>query len=114
MKKPVKINTKKVLSFLGGINMAELRFCELQMSMAKDARNLVGEFNISKVDFSNRMDIPIRKYESFLKGAYPFSLEDMAKMQAYFMELAGKRDLKIREREIKEGMTDVIKQSKKE
>ena len=83
----MKINSKKVGSFLKSVNEAEYIFMRHCMDMRDGIKNLIKRHDLSKQEFCQRFRIKPAKYNDYISGNYNYSVMDIACLNAAFMEL---------------------------
>lgn len=86
-KKPVKIDVKKIGSFLKSINGAEYLYIQHCISVRNGIQSLIEKHNLSKEDICSRFKIKPEKYIDFIKGNYNYSVIDISVLNALFMEI---------------------------
>ena len=83
----MKIDTKKIGTFLKSIDGAEYIYMEHCMNMRHSINKLIKRHNLSKEDVCERFRIKPAKYNDYVKGNYNYSIMDMACLNAAFVEL---------------------------
>jgi hypothetical protein len=83
----MKINTKKIGVILKALDGADYIYLEHCMNMRKGINNLIKRHNLSKNDVCERFKITPKNYEDFIKGNYNYSINDIACLNASFVEL---------------------------
>ena len=78
---------KEIRQFLKELSEADFRYLEIQMSIAKDGKNLISKFNISKERFCELMQIELSEYEDFINGAFDYDIMKMALMHCAWVKL---------------------------
>lgn len=87
----MKIDTKKVGTFLKSIDGAEFIYLQHCVDIRTSINNLIKRHNLTKQDIIERFRIKPAKYKDFVMGNYNYSLIDMACLNAAFMELEAKK-----------------------
>lgn len=82
-----EINTKRIGSFLKETNGADYLYLEHCMTIRNSIQNLIKRHELSKKDFCQMFKISGRRYNDYTLGNYNYSVHDMAKLNAAFMEL---------------------------
>jgi hypothetical protein len=77
----------EVRKFLTDLDDLDFRYLNIQLSMARDARNLIAEFNLSKEKFCELLQISIREYQKYLNGGFNYDIKKMAIMQCTWVKL---------------------------
>lgn len=83
----LKIDHKKIGRFLKPLGEAEFLYLKHIVEFRSSIECLIKRHKIPKTDFCKRMEIPLRKYEDFVKGNHNYSLLEISRVNAYFMEL---------------------------
>lgn len=86
----MKVNTKQIGQFLKTINELDYEYLQLTMQMRNGIQNLIARHNLSKAEFCKRFQITTRQYPDYIVGNYNYSLNDMACLNASFIELEAK------------------------
>lgn len=87
----MKIDTKKIGAFLKSIDGAEYLYMKHCMDMRNSINNLIKRHNLSKQDICERFKIKPAKYNDYVKGNYNYSIMNMARLNATFMELEAEK-----------------------
>jgi hypothetical protein len=77
----------EVRKFLTDLDDLDFRYLNIQLSMARDARNLIQEFNLSKEKFCELLQISIREYQKYINGGFNYDIKKMAIMQCVLVQL---------------------------
>ena len=77
----------EIRTFLTGLNDLDFRYLNIQISMAKDARNLIETFNLSKERFCELLEISPREYQKYINGGFNYDIKKMAIMQCVWVQL---------------------------
>ena len=77
----------EVRKFLTDLDDLDFTYLNIQLSMARDARNLIAEFNLSKEKFCELLQISIREYQKYLNGGFNYDIKKMAIMQCVWVTL---------------------------
>ena len=77
----------EVRKFLTDLNDVDFRYLNIQLSMARDARNLIQEFNLSKEKFCELLEISPREYQKYINGGFNYDIKKMAIMQCVWVQL---------------------------
>jgi hypothetical protein len=101
----MKSNAPQVRKFLSGLTDLDFHYLGIQIAMAKDARQLISTFNVSKEAFCKQMDIRPADYNRYLSGGFNYDIEKMARMQDFWV----KERTKQAELEAEKVLTDVAK-----
>ncbi len=87
----MKIETKKIKMFLKSLPEADYLYLGHVMEMRDAINNLINRHNLTPEDICQRFKISTRKYGDFIVGNYEYSLMDMARLNASFVELETKK-----------------------
>lgn len=87
----MKIDTKKIGTFLKSIDGAEYIYMQHCMEMRNGITNLIKRHNLSKQEVCEKFKIKPIKYNDYIKGNYNYSVMDMACLNAAFMELEAEK-----------------------
>lgn len=85
------IDSKKIGAFLKPLGEAEFIYLKHIVEIRSSIYRLIQAHNISKTDFCKRMDIPLKKYADFIKGNYNYSVLELSRLNAYYMELESEK-----------------------
>lgn len=85
--KGIKVNSKKVGTFLKSLSEPDYCYLRLTLQMVEGLRSLIKRHKLSKEDVCQRFKIKPAKYTDFVKGNINYSLHDMARLNAAFMDL---------------------------
>ena len=77
----------EIRRFLTDLDDLDFRYLNIQLSMARDARNLIAEFNLSKEKFCELLQISIREYKKYINGGFNYDIKKMAIMQCVWVNL---------------------------
>jgi hypothetical protein len=103
------MEAKEIRKFLGDLSDEDYHYTKVQLSMARDARNLITEFSLTEERFCTLLKINGKKaYKSFLNGGYNYTIRDMANMHCAYILLAKERSVEEAEKHIKEDTTNII------
>lgn len=91
VKDSLKIDVKKIGSFLKSVDGAEYLYMQNCMGMRDSIQNLIKRHEITKADFCKRFKIKPVKYNDYIIGNYNYSIHDMACLNATFMELEAEK-----------------------
>lgn len=83
----MKIDTKKIGLFLKSMDGAEYLYMQQSMEIRNSIERLIKRYNLSKQDVCQRFKIKPLQYNNYVKGNYNYSVMDMARINACFMEL---------------------------
>lgn len=86
-----RLDAKKIRTFLSKLTDVEFRYLRIQESMANDARNLIQEFNLSKEQFCDLMEIKETEYTSYLNGGFNYDIMKMALSNSAYCKLHAER-----------------------
>lgn len=86
VKLPIKMNIKKIGSFLKSLNEAEYMYIRHTMDLRNAITSLMRKYDLKKEDIIKRFVIKPAKYNDFIKGNYNYSVHDMAIINSTFME----------------------------
>ncbi len=81
------MNSKGTRAFLSGLSDEDFRYLEIQMSLAKDSRNMINQFNLTKERFCELVKIDLSKYQDFLNGGFDYDVEKMALLHCAWVKL---------------------------
>ncbi len=85
--KSPNIDIKKIGTFLKSVDGAEYLYMRHCMGMRDNIQELIKRHKLSRLDFCERFHINPKKYSDYIKGNYNYSMNDMAALNASFMEL---------------------------
>lgn len=80
--------------FLSQLSDLDYRYLTIQLSMAKDARTIIQEFNLSKEEFCKLLEISPREYNKYINGGFNYDIRKMALMQAAYVNLKAEKAAK--------------------
>jgi transcriptional regulator with XRE-family HTH domain len=80
--------------FLSSLSDLDYRYLTIQLSMAKDARTIIQEFNLSKEEFCKLLEISPREYTKYINGGFNYDIRKMALMQAAYVKLKSEQAAK--------------------
>jgi hypothetical protein len=83
----VTLNSRKVGLFLKGINEAERVYLGHTLNFSNNLLSLIRDFKLSKKQVCDKFEISPKKYNNFICGNQNYDLKDMARLNAWFMEL---------------------------
>lgn len=90
--KAMKIKTKQIGSFLGGLNPAERRFLEMSMNLSNNIQSLVKDNDwVTQEVFCSRVGIDIEKYNDFISGNWNYDMMNIAAINALHAECEMKK-----------------------
>ena len=84
----MKIESTKIKQFLLSLTEQDFIYLKHVTDISKHCKLLIREHNISKADFCEKMHIKPRQYNDFIKGAYDYTLMDMARLNALHIQYA--------------------------
>lgn len=87
----MEIDTEKIGAFLKSMDGAEYTYLQHCMEMRNGISSLIKRHNLSKEDVCERFKIELEIYDDYVKGNYNYSIMDMARLNATFMELEAKK-----------------------
>ena len=103
------MEAKEIRKFLSALDDSDYHYVKIQMSMARDARNLINEFKLTEEQFCALMKFNgIKNYQSFLNGGYNYTIRDMANLHCAYVSLEVERATKKAEKHVKEETTNII------
>jgi transcriptional regulator with XRE-family HTH domain len=77
----------EIRKFLTNLNDVDFRYLNIQLSMARDARNLLQQFNLTKERFCELLEISPREYQKYINGGFNYDIKKMAIMQNVWVKL---------------------------
>ena len=83
----IVIDSKKVGSFLKSMKEADYIYMKHCIQMRDNIETFIRETGISKEDFAERLNIPIKKYNDFVLGNWNYSIRSMSILNAMFIEV---------------------------
>ena len=83
----IAIDSQKVGSFLKSIKEADYIYMKHCIQMRDNIETFIRETGISKEDFAERLNIPIKKYNDFVLGNWNYSIRSMSILNAMFIEV---------------------------
>lgn len=98
------MEAKEIRKFLGDLNDLDFRYLRIQISMANDARTLVKDFNLTKEQFCELMQISPKEYNKYMTGGFNYDIRKMALIQAAFCKLQMERT----KEEAEKKFTDIV------
>jgi transcriptional regulator with XRE-family HTH domain len=99
-----QMEAKEIRKFLGDLNDLDFRYLRIQISMANDARTLVRDFNLSKEQFCELIQISPKEYNKYMTGGFNYDIRKMALIQAAFCKLQMERT----KEEAENKFTDIV------
>lgn len=81
------INTKKVGSFLKGINDAERIYLGHTLNLSNSIQRLIQKFDLTKKDICMYYGIRPSKYKDFVSGNFNYDLRAMSLTNSLFIKL---------------------------
>lgn len=87
----LRVDVKKVGSFLKNVDGAEYLYMRNCMGMRDSIQDLIKRHDLTKEDVCKRFKIKPSKYIDFIMGNYNYSVMDMACLNATFMELESEK-----------------------
>ena len=91
----IKLNGKKVRTFLGELNDAEFRYLELTVQVASSIQGLIKRHNLTKERFCELFKIKAKAYDKYTKGNFNYSVHDMAMLNSVYQQLEIERAKEI-------------------
>lgn len=98
------MEAKEIRKFLGSLNDLDFRYLRIQISMANDARTLVKDFNLSREQFCELIQISQKEYDKYMTGGFNYDIRKMALIQAAFCKLQMERT----KEEAEKKFTDIV------
>lgn len=83
----MEMKSKEIRAFLSELNDTEFHYLNIQFSLARDSRNMVNEFNLTKERFCELMQIDITLYDAFLNGGFDYDIMKMALLKTAWVKL---------------------------
>ena len=87
----MKIDIKKIGAFLKSMDGADYIYLEHSIGMRSSIQNLIKRHKLTKKDVCDRLNVNPKKYEDFVKGNCNYSLIDMARLNAAFIDLESQK-----------------------
>jgi len=87
----MNIDTKKIGTFLKSITDAERNYLTHCLNFSGALRDLIKRHELSKEDVCSRFEIKPSEHDDFVKGNYNYSINEMAILNASFMELESEK-----------------------
>lgn len=100
----IEMEAKEIRKFLGSLNDLDFRYLRIQISMANDARTLVKDFNLSREQFCELIQISPKEYDKYMTGGFNYDIRKMALIQAAFCKLQMERT----KEEAEKKFTDIV------
>jgi len=85
------INNKRIEKFLSKCDPHDIRYLELCLGFARQARELIEEFGLTQIQFCQYMEIPYEAYDSFVGGYYKYDVHGMANIHSAWHKEKKKR-----------------------
>lgn len=85
--KKIEINSTKINLLLNTLNGAEFNYLHSTIELAKNFKDLIKYYNLSKERFCEEMKISKGKYNSYIKGSRNYDLRDIARLQSLSLKL---------------------------
>ena len=86
----MSLNTKKIGAFLISLNNAEYRYLEHSIDMRNAIQKLIKTHKLNQKQLCKIFKKSPRTCKAFIAGNYNYSVMDMARLNAAFMELETK------------------------
>ena len=82
----MKINSEKILRFIRSLeNEGEVQFLEHTLTLRKSIRDVIIKNKISKTEVCVHFGIEEKDYDDFIQGAWHYSIETMAALNALWI-----------------------------
>lgn len=91
MKSTNKIDTKKIGTFLKSLGNAEFKYLLHCANIRDQIEHLIEEHKLTKKEACKMFNISHRAYSNFVKGNRNYDMEDMARLNAVFVELTNRK-----------------------
>lgn len=79
-KSVVRIDSKKVFSFVRGLSPAEANFLSNLMNTRFKVQALISATKITKKEFCDKMEISVNQYRDFVLGSFNYSINHLVKL----------------------------------
>ena len=98
---------KQLRKILSTFDSVDFRHFDLCFSLAKNARMIQEEFHLLDEELAKELDIDSDEIVAYINGAYDYTLEDMAKIQATYARLSTRRHMNALQQKLKTEFVDV-------
>ena len=99
------MKSKEIRAFLSDLSNEDYHYLKIQLSLAKDSRNLVLEFKLSEERFCELLKIEKTEYQAFLNGGFDYDIMKMALLHTAWVKLRGEQATK----EADDTLTGIVK-----
>ena len=97
------MQAKEIRSFLETLNGEDFRYMEIQISIAKDAKGLIKNYNLTDDEFCDLLKIGKRDIKKFLNGGYNYDIRKLSLIHCAYETLESEKA----KSEATKGLTDV-------
>lgn len=87
-----EINSTKINTLLNSLNGAEFIYLEKTIDLARNFKDLIKYYNLSKERFCEEMKISKGKYNSYVNGSRNYDLRDIARLQGLSLKLKDEKE----------------------
>lgn len=91
--KDLAIDLPKINKFLRGLTKAEYAYLHHATAFADNVNSLIKNYNLSDEDICERFDIEKHQIKSYTCGAYNYTVSDMARLNAAYIDLERQKHL---------------------
>ena len=92
MVKKTEINSTKINTLLNSLNGAEFVYLERTIELARNFKDIIKYYNLSKNRFCEEMKISKGKYNSYINGSRNYDLRDISRLQALSLKLKDEKE----------------------
>lgn len=87
-----EINSTKINTLLNSLNGAEFVYLERTIELARNFKDVIKYYNLSKNRFCEEMKISKGKYNSYINGSRNYDLRDISRLQALSLKLKDEKE----------------------
>lgn len=87
-----EINSTKINILLNSLNVAEFVYLERTIELARNFKDVIKYYNLSKNRFCEEMKISKGKYNSYINGSRNYDLRDISRLQALSLKLKDEKE----------------------
>lgn len=87
-----EINSTKINILLNSLNVAEFVYLERTIELARNFKDVIKYYNLSKNRFCEEMKISKDKYNSYINGSRNYDLRDISRLQALSLKLKDEKE----------------------
>lgn len=87
-----EINSTKINTLLNSLTEAEFIYLDKTIDLAKNFKDIIKYYNLSKERFCEEMKISKDKYNSYINGSRNYDLRDIARLQGLSLKLKDEKE----------------------